>query len=78
MSTKCTVEKQNNLLRLKESLMTKTTTNKLTKSILLGLIYRSRKILNKKVLDAKLCLVTNVYFYLTIYIHGCYKTLNVF
>ena len=58
--------------------MTKTTTNKLTKSILLGLIYRSRKILNKKVLDAKLCLVTNVYFYLTIYTHGCYKTLNVF
>ena len=66
MSAKCTVEKQNHLLRLTESLMTDTTTNK-QKVFCLGLLTGVQKILKKKVLDTKLYLVTKVYFCLTIY-----------
>ena len=63
MPAKCTVEKQNHLLRLTESLMTDTTTNKQTnkqKVFCLGLLTGVQEILKKKVLDTKLYLITKV------------------
>ena len=61
MSAKYNIEKQSNVLRLQESLMTKTTTNK-QKAFCLGLLTGVEKRLNKNVLDAKLCLVTKFIF----------------